>query len=65
MDYSPISHQDKCPACYTNKELKLEIRRLKRFLHQRIAAENTIESIYRLSCRIDDLVLEYHRRTTP
>ena len=65
MDHSPISHQERCPACYTNNELKLEIRRLKRFLHQRIAAENTIESIYRLSCRIDDLVLEYHRRTTP
>jgi len=47
----------------STKDLKLEIRRLKVALHQYLTENGTKEEVYFLSCRIDELIVEYQKRT--
>ncbi len=47
----------------STRDLKLEIRRLKAALHQYLTENGTKEEVYFLSCRIDELIVEYQKRT--
>lgn len=47
----------------SSPELKLEIRRLKAVLHQYLTDNSTKEEVYYLSCRIDELIVEYQKRS--
>jgi len=47
----------------STQDLKQEIRRLKSVLHQYLTDNGTKEEIYFLSCRIDELIVEYQKRT--
>lgn|GEM_PF-2143060 len=46
----------------SSRDLKLEIRRLKSVLHEYLIDGGTKEEVYYLSCRIDDLIVEYQKR---
>lgn len=47
----------------STRDLKLEIRRLKAALHHYLNDNGTKEEVYFLSCRIDELIVEYQKRT--
>ena len=47
----------------SDDDLKLEIRRLQTSLHQYLRDKKSKEEVYRLSCGIDDLIVEYQKRT--
>ena len=49
----------------STQDLKLEIRRLKASLHDYLSASGTKEEVYFLSCRIDELIVEYQKRSQP
>ena len=47
----------------STRDLKLEIRRLKSVLHKYLTDNGTKEEVYFLSCSIDELIVEYQKRT--
>ncbi len=47
----------------STRDLKMEIRRLKAALHQYLNDNGTKEEVYFLSCSIDELIVEYQKRT--
>ncbi len=47
----------------STRDLKLEIRRLKSALHKYLTDNGTKEEVYFLSCSIDELIVEYQKRT--